>query len=88
MPVEYAITGTTPYILVRQTKKDWEEYLQRAMAKVKPVQGKDALYCLFKYGLKWNHWHEFVMDGYASSIPQAIYLAGIPDMKSTLPHAR
>lgn len=80
------IAMTTPYILTESTKKDWEDYLRRTLPEVKPVPGEDALHCLLKYGLSVDYWHESIWKSLAmQSLPTAIFLAGIPDIQSTLP---
>ena len=48
----------------------------------------DALHQFLKYyGSGKNHWHEFVFLAYHHHQSDAIFLAGIPDLKATLPHA-
>jgi hypothetical protein len=80
----YHIVFTTPYILMA-SKNDWLEYLGRAI----PGSGKDATamnrFC--KYGPTLHYWNEFVFKAYHHHQSDAIFLAGIPDLKATLPHA-
>ena len=45
------------------------------------------LYRLLKYGPEPNYWNEFVFKAYHHHQAEAIFLAGIPDLKATLPHA-
>ena len=47
----------------------------------------DGLHRLLKYGPDRNYWNEFVFKGYHHYQGEAICLAGIPDLKATLPHA-
>ncbi len=42
---------------------------------------------LLKYGLSLHHWNEFVVRGYHHYQFDAIFLAGLPDVKDSLPHA-
>jgi hypothetical protein len=80
----YHIAFTTPYILMA-SKNDWLQFLGRAI----PGAGKDAtaLYCFFKHGPDMHYWSEFVFKAYHHHQSDAIFLAGIPDLKATLPHA-
>jgi hypothetical protein len=40
-----------------------------------------------KFGPKKSYWNEFVLLAFHHHQADAIYLSGIPDLKSTLPHA-
>jgi hypothetical protein len=79
----YHVVFTTPYVLIVQSKNDWIAYLKRSLVGIKG----DALHVLLKFGLSTNYWNEFVFLAYHHHQPNAIYLAGIPDLKDTLPHA-
>ena len=78
------IIFNTPYILMA-SKNDWLQFLGRAM----PGSDKDAtaLHRLFKFGPDLHYWNEFVFKAYHHHQSDAIFLAGIPDLKATLPHA-
>ena len=80
----YHIIFTTPYILMA-SKEDWLQFLGRAL----PGSGMDAtgLHQFFKHASDPNYWNEFVFNGYHHHQSDAIFLAGIPDLKATLPHA-
>ena len=41
-----------------------------------------------KYGLSRHYWNEFVFEAYVNHQPQAIYLAGLPDIDASRPHSR
>jgi hypothetical protein len=84
--VDYWVTITTPYILNGMSKADWVAYLNRAMLQVK-AKDDDKLCRLMKYGLSVNHWNEFVFQAYHHHQHDAIFLAGLPDVKGSLPHA-
>ena len=84
---DYWVTITTPYILTGMTKADWWAYLNRAMLQVKAKDDEKKLHRLMKYGLSANHWNEFVFQAYHHHQHDAIFLAGIPDVKGSLPHA-
>lgn len=81
---QYHIAFTTPYILMA-SKNDWLQFFGRAL----PDAGKDstALHRFFKYGPDMNYWNEFVFKAYHHHQTDAIFLAGIPDLKATLPRA-
>lgn len=83
----FHVLFTTPYLLIEATKNDWTQYLKRTLLKVKGRDERDRLHRLLKYGLGKNYWNEFVFKAYHHHLAQAIFLAGIPDLKATLPHA-
>jgi hypothetical protein len=78
----YHIVFTTPYILMA-SKEDWLQFLRRAMSE----PGSPGLHRLLKHGPDPNYWNEFVFKAYHHHQSAAIFLAGIPDVKATLPHA-
>jgi hypothetical protein len=83
----YHVAITTPYILIQASKGDWMQFLKRGLSQ--PGFGSDpaGLHRFLKYGPDPNYWNEFVFKGYHHHQNDAIFLAGIPDMKATLPHA-
>jgi hypothetical protein len=84
----YHIAFTTPYVLIGQTKDDWIAYLKRSMVGIKASSQPDGgLHQLLKFGLGKNYWNEFVFLAYHHHQADAIFLAGIPDLRATLPHA-
>jgi hypothetical protein len=85
--VNYWVTITTPYILTGMTRADWVAYLNRAMLQVKAKDDEKRLHRLMKYGLTVNHWNEYIFLAYHHHQYDAIFLAGIPDVKGSLPHA-
>jgi hypothetical protein len=85
--VEYHVTMTTPYVLTQANKSDWTAYLNRALLQLKDVDEEDRLHDLLKYGLSLHHWNEFLFLSYHHHQHDAIFLAGIPDVKASLPHA-
>ena len=78
---------TTPYILIQSSTSDWTQYLTRTLAKVPARSQRGSLHELLKHGPSQNYWSEFVFQAYHHHQVDAIYLAGIPDLKDTLPHA-
>jgi hypothetical protein len=83
----YHIVFTTPYVLIDSTKKDWIDFLKRSIVGMKASSEAEARERLMKFGPTKNYWNEFVFRAYHHHQPDAIYLSGIPDLKSTLPHA-
>ncbi len=83
----YWVAITTPYILVEASKKDWIVFLKRTMLQFSGRNQRTRLHHLMKYGLEPNYWNEFVFKAYQHHQPDAIFLAGLPDVKATLPHA-
>lgn len=82
----YDIAFTTPYILMA-CKNDWLQFLKRSMSQSGFGTDKNGLHCFLKYGPEPNYWTEFVFKGYHHHQSDAIFLAGIPDLRATLPHA-
>lgn len=83
----FHVLFTTPYILINATKDDWTQFLKRTLLKVPGNDERECLHQLLKFGLSTNYWNEFVLQAYHHHEAQAIFLAGIPDLKATLPHA-
>ena len=85
--MDYHVTMTTPYILTEATKTDWTAYLNRAMLDMGLRDESRRLHDLLKFGPWTHHWNEFVLQGFHNAQREAIFLAGIPDVKGSLPHA-
>jgi hypothetical protein len=83
----YHVAFTTPYLLLGSTKKDWIDFLRRNMVGMKTSGEAEALHRLMKRGPSKNYWNEFVFLAYHHHQPDGIFLSGIPDLESTLPHA-
>ena len=83
----FHVLFTTPYILIESTKDDWMQFLKRTLLKADGNDDHERLHQLLKFGLSTNYWNEFVFQAYHHHQAQAIFLAGIPDLKVTLPHA-
>lgn len=83
----YSIAFTTPYILTEASKGDWTQFLRRGMSQSGFGNDPDGLHKFLKFGPNPNYWNEFVFKGYHHHQSDAIFLAGIPDLKATLPHA-
>ena len=85
--VNYHVVFTTPYILIHSTKDDWVQFLKRSILELKGGDERQRLHRLLKYGLGTHFWNEFVFKSYHHHQADAVFLAGIPDIKATLPHA-
>jgi hypothetical protein len=85
--VDYSVVFTTPYVFVNATKMDWLAFLDRTLPKVKASDKKEALYILMKYGMELNYWNEYIFQAYYNSLNNVIFLAGLPDIKESRPHA-
>ncbi len=83
----YHVAVTTPYVLTQATKTDWTAYLNRAMLDTGVGDESRRLHDFLKYGSWTHHWNEFIFQGYHHHQHDAIFLAGIPDVKGSLPHA-
>ncbi len=82
----YHVVFTTPYILIESSKDDWTQFFARSLSQ--PGSGKPVgLHSFMKHGSDPNYWNEFVFRAYHHHQGDAIFLAGIPDLPATLPHA-
>lgn len=61
--------------------------IHATMVRMKASSYADAPHRLMKFGPTKNYWNEFVFRAYHHHQADAIYLSGIPDLKSTLRHA-
>lgn len=82
----FHVLFTTPYILIESTKDDWMQFFKRTLLTF-GNDDRERLHQLLKFGLSTNYWHEFVFQAYHHHLPEAIFLAGIPDLRTTLPQA-
>ncbi len=83
----YHVIATTPYILTQASRTDWTAYLNRAMLSLGTQDDGKQLHELLKHGPWTHHWNEFIFQGFHHAQRDAIFLAGIPDVKGSLPHA-
>ncbi len=80
------IVFTTPYVLIESTANDWVQFIKRTLPMMEGSSDVARLDRLFKYGPTTHFWNDFVFQGYHHHQFDAIFLAGIPDLKDTLPH--
>jgi hypothetical protein len=83
----YWVAMTTPYILIKTSKSDWIDYLKRTMVQLDGPNERTRLHNLLKYGPEIHYWNDFVFKAYHHHQQDAVFLAGIPDVKASLPHA-
>ncbi len=84
-PVDYHVFLTTPYVLLDFAKEDWTAYLNRSLVDLNVPKAMRLAYFL-KHGREPNQWNEFIFQAYHHHQPDAIFLAGLPDMPESLPH--
>jgi len=84
---DYHVVFTTPYVLQGTSRADWVAYLERSLNKLTGSDRRARLSHLLKYGQHHNGWNEFVFQAYAGYESGAVFLAGLPDVPRSLPHA-
>ncbi len=75
------VVFTTPYVLRGTTEQDWTAYFDRTLG-VKKGDANETR-AVLKYGIDWS---EYIFAGYAGHVAEAIFLEGLPDVPSSLPH--
>jgi hypothetical protein len=78
------VVFTTPYVLAQPQLPEWRKYFRRAV----PGAGPGDYERHVKYGPTRDYWNEFIFEGYMNHRPEAIYLAGLPDIPESRPHSR
>lgn len=84
---DYHLAFTTPYVLTGAKKSDWIAYLRRSILQVDGDNQRAVLDEFLKYGHEPRTWSEYIFLGYHHHRSDAIFLAGLPDVKNSLPHA-
>ncbi len=93
---DYSVVFTSPYVLGRTENGYWRNigdqisifsFLKRNINQMKIPNEADAYYHFMKYGVNRNYWNEYIFQGYANHNKNAIFLTGVPDMPSSLPHS-
>ena len=85
-PAGYHLVFTTPYVLLSFSRTEWTAYLYRSLL-ASEVPEQRSLAHFLKYGREPNQWNEFIFQAYANYQFDAIFLTGLPDVPSSLPHA-
>jgi hypothetical protein len=89
--VDYHVAFTTPYVLIGTTKADWTAYLKKNLLGSAETEG--SLHDFMKFGKAAKSrradesWNEFVFQAYHHHQDDAIFLAGLPDVKGSRPNA-
>ncbi|WP_027160050.1 hypothetical protein [Methylobacter luteus] len=83
---DYSLVFTTSYVLLDPDKKSWIAYLNRTIGGKKTRTTASSLENLMKYGLSENYWHEYIFESYVNHRPEAVFLKGLPDIRSSRPH--
>jgi hypothetical protein len=86
--VDYHVAVTTPCVLGGATKADWTAYLKKPLLGLGAGDTRKALHEFLKFGKGPNAWNEFIFQAYHHHQPDAIFLAGLPDVKGSRPHAQ
>ena len=81
---DYHVAFTTPYVLLNMTRDAWTAYLKKAL--IGATDQARALHYFLKFGPAPNHWNEFIFLSYHHHVSDAIFLSGLPDVRTSLPH--
>ena len=79
--VEVSAVFTTPYVLRGAREQDWAAYLDRTLGAARGDASKTT--AALKYSIDWS---EYIFAGYAGHVTEAIFLEGLPDVPTSLPH--
>lgn len=82
---DYHIAITTPYVLTNASAQDWTAFLNKQLMGANDKRA--SLHDLLKYGSTNVDWMEFVFQAFHHDQCEAIFLAGLPDVAASLPHA-
>jgi hypothetical protein len=83
----YHVTLTTPYVLTGTSVDDWTAYLNKSLLNVGADDPRN-LHELLKFGKQPMAWQDFIVRAYLCADDHAVYLAGLPDVPSSLPSSR
>lgn len=83
----YYVTLTTPYVLSGASSADWTAYLSKSLLNSRGDK-QEALRNLMKHGkpVDRTFWHNFILKAFLVAEGDAIRLAGLPDVPSSLPN--
>ena len=94
---DYSVVFTTPYILgklgsdnsfISAVENDWLNYFDRNLRRTRLEDIDDSYHSLMKYGLNNNYWNEYIFLSYRNHRDDMILLEGLPDVMSSMPHAK
>lgn len=82
---DYSIVFNTPYVLTRETRDNWTTFIKRTI--LGADNETESYHEFMKYGLDTHYWNEYIFQAYHHHQHDAIFLAGLPDVQESLPHA-
>jgi len=89
--VKYHVFFTTPYVMIQTTETMIAAYLKRETERLggrRLPREMGARNFVLKHGPSPNHWNEYIFCAYSNHRNDAVFLAGIPDDRESLPHGR
>ena len=89
--VNYHVVFTTPYIVTQTTETMISAYIKREIKRLagrRLPRGMDAHDFVLKHGPSPNHWSEYIFCAYSNYRNDAVFIAGVPDDRESLPHGR
>ena len=87
--VGHHVVFTTPYVVLDGTERRFLDYIERETARMSasgPGKAVDAE-ALLKHGPTVNHWNKYIFLAYVNHQTDAVFLAGVPDIRESLPQA-
>ena len=84
---DYSVVFTTPYVLesVDQNNSDveqnWLDFFKRNNTNKDSV---DSYLKIMKTGLNAQYWNEYIFNAYKKSEANVVFLAGVPDIQSSI----
>ena len=87
--IGHHVVVTTPYVVLDGTEQRFLDYIAREVARMAAAGGRKGVdaEALLKFGPTANHWNEYIFLAYVNHQPDAIFLAGVPDIRESLPQA-
>jgi hypothetical protein len=69
------------------SEKEWVEFVERNLSRLKYNDVQQAYFHFIKYGLNKFYWPEYIFQAYVNHKSNVIWLTGFPDKPESLPHA-
>jgi len=82
------VVFTTPYLLLKPEKRDWQAYFSRTLPGAPPQDHFARHERHMKFGPTRDYWNEFVLEAYVNHRTDVIFLEGLPDVPESRPHSR
>ena len=80
------MVAITPYV-ISYPKQEWDAYFERTLFRMRKPNLAEAYEKLMKQGENLHYWHEYIVLAFSNFQRDAIFLTGVPDDPSSLPHA-